>query len=569
MDSFHDPFNNPKQIKMTIAIAYPGRPDRPLERLVKNATGSAKVFQDIVRNLESAVEPPVISRTCANQLFYIKDAFIFDRPIGIPKLTLLEAMVLLRTGNKYDIVEQLLPISPKRTELTYAVYMGDDFLVELMTDRGSLVEIITKQPSKNLQHMFINLLESVTTYRILVEYVDNVVNLTPDCMEPLLNKCVQMLSSGVNNSNECLRVYEWTITQYPTVVPFNTLMYHPKLLDVGLGAGIDIPPMALFTMLQLGLVIVPNLIANVNLQLQDDNGRTALMIAISLKRSELARKIVQAGADVNIRSLFGDTALSLAIISHQSEVAQEIIRAGADVNIQSCSGSTPLISAVLTDEPDVARMLLERGADMYWKDQTGKSAADYGIEINNHTTRALMDVGLAIDHLNGDQVRRLPGNPRTNMENWRTIQHNKYQQYVKLIPRWTDEWQVFEPHADYKVVIGTRTVLVSLEKNLSGDPNRSRMKIHNYQSDGEVPVNGSGCPAHLQNHGEYDTYASYRLGHDYEWIVRTTMIVFHLNYLRKLVPYNNAMVGLLMVSRNKLPSRLCRVVGEFLKPFPV
>ena len=83
----------------------------------------------------------------------------------------------------------------------------------------------------------------------------------------------------------------------------------------------------------------------VNINVQDENGMTPLMIASQNGDLELIEKLVTFGADVNIKSLFGDTALIYATRNQQKECVQRLLQCGAQINSQGRDGDTPLIHA--------------------------------------------------------------------------------------------------------------------------------------------------------------------------------------------------------------------------------
>lgn len=91
----------------------------------------------------------------------------------------------------------------------------------------------------------------------------------------------------------------------------------------------------------------------INLDVKDDNGYTALMVAIQYSNiaKETAELLISKGANLNIKDNDGRTALMFAIrmfseIRSQiaSEIASLLIYAGADVNIKDNRGYTALMN---------------------------------------------------------------------------------------------------------------------------------------------------------------------------------------------------------------------------------
>jgi ankyrin repeat protein len=114
---------------------------------------------------------------------------------------------------------------------------------------------------------------------------------------------------------------------------------------------------------------------------RDNEGRTSLMAAVGqyhygavrpeIKRAEVVRLLIQAGADPNARDEKGNTALIET--GWDADAALVLLRAGADVNAQSKEGYTALINCAA---PEVARVLLENGADASTRDKKGRTALD-------------------------------------------------------------------------------------------------------------------------------------------------------------------------------------------------
>ena len=118
-------------------------------------------------------------------------------------------------------------------------------------------------------------------------------------------------------------------------------------------------------------------------------GQTALMWAVANRRDEVARVLIQAGADVHARSIVtpreyqtgsryvayddvrfvvkveegGFTPLLFAARSGDAASADLLLAAGAKVDDPAPTGATPLVLAAHSGNRDVAALLLDRGAD--------------------------------------------------------------------------------------------------------------------------------------------------------------------------------------------------------------
>ncbi len=139
------------------------------------------------------------------------------------------------------------------------------------------------------------------------------------------------------------------------------------LLSVAAG---DQETQKLFRKIALGndrsVEIVRNLLdSDFDVNTRDADGNTLLMAVASMGRPDFVRKLLKAGARVNVESEYQDTPLFKAIGPGQSaEVVQLLIDAGANVNQRSMRGNTPLYVAADRGRPEIAQVLIDAGADV-------------------------------------------------------------------------------------------------------------------------------------------------------------------------------------------------------------
>ncbi len=94
-------------------------------------------------------------------------------------------------------------------------------------------------------------------------------------------------------------------------------------------------------------------------------GTPVLMVAARTGNVDTVKSLLAHAADVNAReSARGQTALMWAVAEKHPEVARMLIDHGADLHAHSTSGFTPLLFAAQQGDLDSARMLLEAGANV-------------------------------------------------------------------------------------------------------------------------------------------------------------------------------------------------------------
>jgi ankyrin repeat protein len=96
----------------------------------------------------------------------------------------------------------------------------------------------------------------------------------------------------------------------------------------------------------------------------DGQGHTPLIVAAGMKNTALVRRLIAAGArnfDVIPEQFPPLTALMLAAYAGQVEIARMLLEAGADPSLENRHGQSPLVMGA--DHPDVLSLLIQHGAD--------------------------------------------------------------------------------------------------------------------------------------------------------------------------------------------------------------
>jgi ankyrin repeat protein len=108
------------------------------------------------------------------------------------------------------------------------------------------------------------------------------------------------------------------------------------------------------------------------------DGFTALHLAAFFGKTEVARRLVQAGADVSVYSAndFHVQPLHSAAAGRHVEICRLLIGAGADVNAPQRHGYTPLHSAAQNGDVELVELLLSAGADPSLANDDGLTPPD-------------------------------------------------------------------------------------------------------------------------------------------------------------------------------------------------
>jgi ankyrin repeat protein len=152
--------------------------------------------------------------------------------------------------------------------------------------------------------------------------------------------------------------------------------------------------------------------AGADLNERDKSGYTALVWAARNGDTKVAEALIEARADMNVRDCAenGWTPLMHAIHKNNNEMARLLIDRGADVNARAgkCTeksveeGSTALLQAAGEDNAEIVRALLAKGADPYaeYESANALSKAVGGVidftrpddrQCPTETVRALLD----------------------------------------------------------------------------------------------------------------------------------------------------------------------------------
>jgi len=99
--------------------------------------------------------------------------------------------------------------------------------------------------------------------------------------------------------------------------------------------------------------------------------------AVLTDNREVIKQHIKAGSNINEKDKFGGSSpLISAALFGKTEIAKMLINADADLNIQNNDGSTALITAAFFCRPQIVKILLEKEADQTLKNNYNQTAYD-------------------------------------------------------------------------------------------------------------------------------------------------------------------------------------------------
>ncbi|EXI92498.1 MAG: ankyrin repeat protein [Candidatus Accumulibacter sp. BA-94] len=116
------------------------------------------------------------------------------------------------------------------------------------------------------------------------------------------------------------------------------------------------------------------------LNTRNRNGETALSLAAYKGLLPFAKRLVEAGADVN---LYGWSPLVYAAFSGRTAVVEYLLTKGAEVNATTPNGSTALLFAARFGHLEVVELLLRNKADPNMANDRGATAIDWALKSDN------------------------------------------------------------------------------------------------------------------------------------------------------------------------------------------
>lgn len=116
----------------------------------------------------------------------------------------------------------------------------------------------------------------------------------------------------------------------------------------------------------------------------ENAGETSLHLAARFVRADAAKRLIDAGADVNCQDFTGRTPLHTAVAADARGVFQILLRNRAtNLNARTHDGVTPLILAARLAPEGMVEDLINADADINAADNCGKTALHWAAVVNN------------------------------------------------------------------------------------------------------------------------------------------------------------------------------------------
>ena len=133
--------------------------------------------------------------------------------------------------------------------------------------------------------------------------------------------------------------------------------------------------------------------------MQDIFKRSALMNASASGYFKTVKMLLKYNADVNMQDKFRESALIFACYNGHTETAKILLSHGADVNMEGLDGLTALFYACQKSWSDVTMLLIKHGAMIDCQSNTdGKTILMFAIQRrDNKTVKQLLEFGAGVD----------------------------------------------------------------------------------------------------------------------------------------------------------------------------
>lgn len=134
----------------------------------------------------------------------------------------------------------------------------------------------------------------------------------------------------------------------------------------------------------------------INVDAQNAEGFTALMLAAFEGHPSVVEALLQAGATVDLTNSIQRTALMFASTSDSPETVEMLLKAGANVNAKDGHEAwTPLMFAASEGHIEVVKKILEYNPDLSHRELDGETALDFAVQRKHADVIELLQARMA------------------------------------------------------------------------------------------------------------------------------------------------------------------------------
>lgn len=135
--------------------------------------------------------------------------------------------------------------------------------------------------------------------------------------------------------------------------------------------------------------------SNINFTELGYDGETLLTKAISLGHEEMAKIMINAGADISTSNINNETPLIIAANKGLTKLTEFLVERGADLDKKDIFGDTALLVAIKKKNEGIIIYLLEQGANIFLQDRYGRTPYHltelYGLKTANEVIKLLLE----------------------------------------------------------------------------------------------------------------------------------------------------------------------------------
>jgi ankyrin repeat protein len=138
-------------------------------------------------------------------------------------------------------------------------------------------------------------------------------------------------------------------------------------------------------------------------EIQDLKGHTPLWRAAKRGHEAVAKLLLEKGAELESKNNYGQTLLSWAAEKGCEAVAKLLLEKGAELESKDKNGRTPLSRAAVWGREAVAKLLLEKGAELESKDNDGRTPLWWAAaEGHEAVAKLLLEKGAELESKDND-----------------------------------------------------------------------------------------------------------------------------------------------------------------------